>query len=268
MCRLRYDKIQAARDLFYMHTLLEAEATMKLGQPKIFELFKVPRNRRAVIASEIVMFMQQFCGANVIPYYSSEIFLRAGFTQVAAMAVSLGFGVLNWIFAVPAIYIIDTFGRRKLLLSTLPLMALFLLFSGFSFWIPLETQHSAHIGCIALGIYLYGIVYAPGMGPVPFTYSAEAYPLYVRTYGMALATATTWFFNFVLAISWPSMVHAFTHQGAFSFYAGWNVVGFVLVLFFVPETKGKTLEELDQVFSMSVVNVEQCDTEERDEITE
>ncbi|KZZ86643.1 MFS sugar transporter [Ascosphaera apis ARSEF 7405] len=253
LCKLRHDKIQAARDLFYMYTLLEAETKMKLGQPKIVELFTVPRNRRALVASEIVMFMQQFCGVNVIPYYSSEIFLRAKFSEIASLAASFGFGVINWLFAIPAIYTIDTFGRRKLLLFSLPLMSLFLFFAGFSFWIPTDTDahHSAHIGCIALGVYLYGVVYSPGAGPVPFTYSAEAYPLYVRAYGMSLATATTWFFNFVLAITWPSMVTAFTEQGAFSFYASWNVVGFFLVLMFVPETKGKTLEELDEVFSMS-----------------
>jgi MFS family permease len=59
MCRLRYTKLQAARDVYYIHTLLEAETTMKLGQNKIVELIRVPRNRRAAIASEIVMFMQQ-----------------------------------------------------------------------------------------------------------------------------------------------------------------------------------------------------------------
>lgn len=59
MCRLRYTKLQAARDVYYIHTLLEAETSMKLGQNKIVELIRVPRNRRAAIASEIVMFMQQ-----------------------------------------------------------------------------------------------------------------------------------------------------------------------------------------------------------------
>lgn len=67
---------------------------------------------------------------------------------------------------------------------------------------------------------------------------------------MALATATTWFFNFTLAITWPSLLRAFTPQGAFSWYAAWNFVGFFLILLFMPETKGKTLEELDQVFSV------------------
>lgn len=127
-------------------------------------------------------------------------------------------------------------------------MSLFLFFTGFSFYIP--ESNPAHLGCIALGIYLFGIVYSPGEGPVPFTYSAEAYPLYVRPLGMSLATATTWFFNFVLAVTYPSLEKAFSPTGAFCWYAAWNVVGFVLVLLFLPETKGKTLEELDQVFSV------------------
>lgn len=127
-------------------------------------------------------------------------------------------------------------------------MALFMFFTGFSFWIPADS--TAHIACIALGIYLFGMVYSPGEGPVPFTYSAEAYPLYIRPIGMSLATATTWFFNFILAVTWPSMLEAFKPQGGFGWYAGWNIVGFFLVLFFVPETKEKTLEELDSVFDV------------------
>lgn len=189
----------------------------------------------------------QFCGVNVIAYYSSQIFLDAQFSPISALSASLGFGVVNWLFAIPAIYTIDTFGRRNLLLVTFPLMSLFLFFTGFSFYIP---NKDTRVACVALGVYLFGIVYSPGEGPVPFTYSAEAYPLYVRSYGMSLATATTWFFNFVLAITWPSMQAAFTHQGGFAFYATWNLIGFVMVLLFMPETKGKTLEELDQVFSV------------------
>ncbi|EOD44728.1 putative mfs sugar protein [Neofusicoccum parvum UCRNP2] len=249
MCQLRYNKLQAARDLFYMAELLKAEEGMKIGQSKVKEIFTVPRNRRAMIASEIVMFMQQFCGVNVIAYYSSSIFRDSGFSAKSALAASLGFGIINFLFAIPAIYTIDTFGRRNLLLTTFPLMAIFLLFTGMCFFIP-ESSRKVRVGLIALGIYLFGIVYSPGEGPVPFTYSAEAYPLYVRAYGMSLATATTWFFNFVLSITWPSLQAAFTPQGAFGWYAAWNVVGFFLVLFFMPETKGKTLEELDQVFSV------------------
>ncbi len=61
---------------------------------------------------------QQFCGVNVIAYYSSEIFLQANVSEVGALAASLGWGVVNWLFAIPAFYTIDTFGRRNLLLCT------------------------------------------------------------------------------------------------------------------------------------------------------
>ncbi|KAI1373760.1 hypothetical protein F4677DRAFT_188462 [Hypoxylon crocopeplum] len=247
--QLRFEKVQAARDLFYMDTLLQVEKeTMNIGQSKIKEILTIRRNRNAMIASEIVMFMQQFCGVNAIAYYSTEIFIDSGFSTQSALVASLGFGIVNFLFALPAFYTIDTFGRRNLLLTTFPLMSIFLFFTGFSFWIPENT--TAHVACIALGIYLYGVVYSPGEGPVPFTYSAEAYPLYIRPIGMSLATATTWLFNSVISLTWPAMVQAWTAQGAFSWYATWNIAGFVLVLLFLPETKEKTLEELDAVFNV------------------
>lgn len=246
MVSIRFNKIQAARDQFYMNTLLEAEA-MVMGRKKVREMITIPRNRRALIASEIVMFMQQFCGINVIAYYSSAVFVDSGLSEISALSASLGFGIINFLFAIPAMYTIDTFGRRNLLLATFPLMSIFLFFTGFSFWIK---DHDAHIACIALGIYLFAMVYSPGEGPVPFTYSAEAYPLYIRSEGMSLATATTWFFNFILSITFPSLLAAWHPQGAFGWYAGWNIVGFFLVLLFVPETKEKTLEELDHIFEI------------------
>ncbi|KAK9477922.1 hypothetical protein V1514DRAFT_332341 [Lipomyces japonicus] len=248
LCRLRQSKLQAARDCFYMSVLLERENAMKRGHTLVLELFTVPRNRRAALASWIVMFMQQFCGVNVIAYYSSAIFRNSGLSEISALLASMGFGIINFLFAIPAVYTIDTFGRRNLLLTTFPLMSLCLLFSGFSFFIPGNTARTA---CVALGIYLFGMVYSPGEGPVPFTYSAEAFPLYIRDLGMSFATATCWFFNFVLALTWPSLEQAFTSTGAFGWYAAWNIVGFFLVLFFVPETKALTLEELDKVFSVS-----------------
>lgn len=166
----------------------------------------------------------------------------------------MGFGIINFLFAIPAIYTIDTFGRRNLLLTTFPMMGLSLLFTGFSFFIAPENPTSgARIACIALGIYIFGIVYSPGEGPVPFTYSAEAYPLYIRDIGMSFATATTWFFNFVLSMTWPPMERSFTPQGAFGYYAAWNVVGWWFVLLFVPETKALSLEELDQGISRTWV---------------
>lgn len=100
-------------------------------------------------------------------------------------------------------------------------------------------------------MYLFEVFYSPGEGPVPFTYSAEAFPVHVRQVGMSWATATTWCFNFILSFTWPHLLTAFKPQGAFGWYAAWRIIGWVLVLLFVPETKALTLEELDQVFSVS-----------------
>lgn len=100
------------------------------------------------------------------------MFRNAGFGLREALLVSLGCGITNWIFALPAVYTIDTFGRRNLLLTTFPLMSIFLFWTGFSFWIE-DTQ--TRTAMVATGIYLFMIVYSPGEGPVPFTYSAEAF---------------------------------------------------------------------------------------------
>lgn len=170
----------------------------------------------------------------MIAYYSTQIFVAADFSESNALLVSLGTGIVNWLFAIPAIYTIDTFGRRNLLLTTFPLMGLCLLFTGFSFLIPDET---ARLGCVATGIYLFMCVYSPGEGPVPFTYSAEAFPLHIRDVGMSFATATTWGFNFILSLTWPALQRAFTPTGAFGWYAAWNFMAWVYCYFLLPETK-------------------------------
>ncbi|KAI2642101.1 hypothetical protein GGS21DRAFT_290858 [Xylaria nigripes] len=260
--QLRYEKVQAARDLFYMDALIQVEReTMHIEQNKAKEIVSIRRNRNAALASEIVMFMQQFCGVNAIAYYSTQIFIESlasdpnnpsDSATKSSLGASLGFGAVNFLFAIPAFYTIDTFGRRKLLLVTFPLMSLFLFYTGFSFYIPPGTARLANV---ALGIYLFGVVYSPGEGPVPFTYSAEAYPLYIRSFGMSLATATTWFFNAVVSITWPALTQAWSNAGAFAWYAAWNIAGFLLVLFFLPETKEKTLEELDAVFDVPLRSI-------------
>jgi len=247
MVRLRRTRLQAARDLFYMNALLEIESDIQGNRNLLLDLFRIPRNRRAAQASGLVMFMQQFCGVNVIAYYSTTLFIEAGFTRTKAILVTMGTGLVNWLFAIPAMYTIDTYGRRNLLLVTFPCMAACLLLTGFGFWVEEGTKRT---GVVALGIYLFMVFYSPGEGPVPFTYSAEAFPLYIRDLGMSYATSVCWLFNFVLSISFPALLKAFKPQGAFGYYAAWCMIGWVVVLFTLPETKALTLEELDLVFSV------------------
>ncbi|OAQ70921.2 sugar porter (SP) family MFS transporter [Pochonia chlamydosporia 170] len=246
MLRLRHHPVQATRDMYYAYKLLEIERKERQGRNLFKEFFTVRRNRRAAQSAWFTMFMQQFCGVNVIAYYSTSIFQNAGYDRSQALLASMGGGLINWIFAIPAIYTIDTFGRRNLLLTTFPLMALCLLFTGFSFFIPGRAQ----LACVTTGLYLFMVVYSPGEGPVPFTYSAEAFPLHIRDIGMSSSTAITWGFNFIISFSWPALVEAYGNTGAFCWYAAWNLFGWVFCYFFLPETKNLTLEELDSVFSM------------------
>ncbi|OXV07360.1 hypothetical protein Egran_04877 [Elaphomyces granulatus] len=259
LLRLRNSPLQAARDLYYINALLVQEELLleEAGLVKaanmfvrFAELFTVPRIRRATIASGIVMLAQQMCGINIIAFYSSTIFAQAGASNITALLASFGFGLINFVFAWPAVWTIDTFGRRNLLIFTFPNMCWTLLAAGFSFWIPQSSN--AHLGMIAFFIYLFDMFYSPGEGPVPFTYSAEVFPLTHREVGMAWAVATNNFWASVLSLTFPYMLNAFTPQGAFGFYAALNLVALVLIFLFLPETKQRSLEELDYVFAVPV----------------
>jgi MFS family permease len=166
-----------------------------------------PRVRRATVAALTVMVAQQLCGINVIAFYSSTIFVDAGASQRTSLFASFGFGLINFIFAWPAIWTIDTYGRRSLLLFTFPNMAWSLLGVGLCSLIPSTSK--AHLGFMAFFIYIFGIFYSPGEGPVPFTYSAEVFPLSHREVGMGLAVATNLFWAAVLGITVLQMLNSF-----------------------------------------------------------
>jgi MFS family permease len=103
---------------------------------------------------------------------------------------------------------------------------------------------------VALFVYLFGAFYSPGEGPVPFTYSAEVFPLSHREVGMGFSVATCLGFAAVLGMTFPFLLQTLGTVGAFGLYAGFNVVAFVMIFFWVPETKQRTLEELDYVFAV------------------
>ncbi|KAJ4983726.1 arabinose-proton symporter [Stagonosporopsis vannaccii] len=252
LIRLRNTRLQAARDLYYIHAQLRAEAGMRTVKSnyitRFTQLFTVPRLRRATVASGTVMIAQQMCGINIIAFYSSTIFEQAGANNTESLLASMGFGLVNFVFAWPAIWTIDTFGRRTLLLFTFPQMAWTLLAAGLCYLIPESSK--AHIGLVALFVYLFGAWYSPGEGPVPFTYSAEVFPLSHREVGMSWAVATCLFWAAVLSITFPRMLAALTPTGAFGLYAGFNLIALAMIFLFVPETKQRTLEELDYIFAI------------------
>ena len=251
--RLRNSPLQAARDMYYAHCQLEEEIKIMGGTSylrRFYELFTIPRVKRATLASWVVMIAQQMCGINIIAFYSSTIFSQAGYSVIRSLWASWGFGLVNFVFAFPAVYTIDTFGRRNLLLFTFPNMAWTLLTAGFCFYIP--EDNSARVPLIAFFVFLFGAFYSPGEGPVPFAYSAEVFPLTHREMGMSWAVATNFFWASILGLTFPRMLNALGSVGSFGFYAGLNVVAFFMIFFLMPETKQRTLEELDSVFAVPV----------------
>lgn len=106
--RLRNSELQAARDLYYVHRQLQEERGVASGASYISrftELFTIPRIRRATLASFVVMIAQQMCGINIIAFYSSTIFVNAGYSTRSALLASFGFGLVNWVFAFPAVWV-------------------------------------------------------------------------------------------------------------------------------------------------------------------
>ncbi|KAK7942452.1 uncharacterized protein PG986_011565 [Apiospora aurea] len=252
LCRLRNTELQAAREVYAAYALARTSSNEPTSKPSIsrqfMELYSIPRIRRATLASFSAMISQQLCGINIISFYSSSIFLDAGFSMFGALLASVLFGLVNFLGAFPAIWSMDTLGRRSLLLLTLPIMALTMFCAGMTFSIPADNL--AHFGLLAVLIYVFCALYSPGMGPVPNSYSAEVFPLSHRELGMALAVATTNFWAAVLSLTFPRLETALGTQGAFILYAFLNLVAFVLVFLFVPETRQRGLDELDEVFSV------------------
>lgn len=121
LLRLRNTPLQAARDLYFIHAQLEAEEILVAESgvaangnmfTRFVELFTIPRVRRATWASGIVMIGQQMCGINIIAFYSGTVFSNAGASYTESLWASWGFGLINFLFAWPAVWTIDTFGRR------------------------------------------------------------------------------------------------------------------------------------------------------------
>ncbi|KAK8165392.1 hypothetical protein IWX90DRAFT_484980 [Phyllosticta citrichinensis] len=278
--RLRNVEVQAARDFYYMHVQIEMEARVmaergaplenphyrertpvgrdlhKAGQyvRRFVQLFTIDRVRQATLAAHTVMIAQQMCGINIMAFYGASIFFTPesstdykSHDARTALLVSWGFGLVNFVFALPAVHRIDTLGRRTLLLVTFPGMALTLLGAAFCFKIP---DDQSQLGAVTLFIFLFAAFYSPGEGPVPFTYCAEAFPLSHREVGMSFAVATNLFWAGILALVYPKMSSALTPTGALGLFAGLNVVAFVMIFLWVPETKQRTLEELNAIFEV------------------
>ncbi|KAI1768649.1 hypothetical protein GGR53DRAFT_531862 [Hypoxylon sp. FL1150] len=215
------------------------------------QLFKERRLRNALISSSIVALAQQLCGINVFAFYSGNLFIGAlegdEKGRLKSMGYSLGFGAINFFFGLPAIRTIDTLGRRKWLVLTLPVMCIFMVAASLS---TLIGDKDTRVGIIALFVFLFTAAYSPGMGPIPFTLASESFPLSHREAGCAFAIAINLLFAGLIQMFFPSINAGLGDGGSLGLFAGLDFLAFVLVFLLVEETKRRSLEDLDLIFAV------------------
>ena len=138
----------------------------------------------------------------------------------------MGFGITNFVFALPAFLLIDVVGRRTLLLSTFPFLAISHMIMALASLGSDKMRPSVFLA----GYYIFAIFYSPGEGPVPFVYASESMPLSIRDEGMGIVTSVNWLFNWLVAFTAPFLFKHLGRGGTFGLYAGLCVCLWVLIL--------------------------------------
>ncbi len=209
------------------------------------EIFS-PWLRTALFIGIGIMFVQQFVGINTVIYYSPIIFQNAGFEgHVASIAASVSVGVVNVIFTIVSMMIIDRLGRRKLYLWGLTGIVISLLALAASFAFQ-DTLGDSLKWFTVTFVLIYIIFFAISLGPLGWLIISEIYPLKVRGVGMSIGALSNWLFNAIVTFTFLSLVSWLSPAGAFVLYAIIGVLGIIWGYYFIPETKGITLEEIEE----------------------
>lgn len=222
---------------------------------KLKALFSVGSNRRALVISCLLQGLQQACGFNSLMYYSATIFSLVGFKNPTATAMVIA--GTNMAFTALAFTLIDRIGRRRILLWSIPGMAVGLLLCALAFrhlpilmpFISPEPSSSPWTPLLILFMMAYVSAYALGIGAIPWIVQSEFFPMRVRGLGTGMATATNWVLNFIVGVTFLPAVEWMWGgaQGLFIVYAVVCGVGWVAVNRIYPETRGLRMEEIEVV---------------------
>jgi SP family arabinose:H+ symporter-like MFS transporter len=220
--------------------LNEIKETIKAEKGTLKELFAT-KLRRALIIGLVLALFSQITGINAIIYYAPEIFKNIGFGTDSALQQTVIIGFVNTIFTFVAIYFIDRMGRRTLLLWGLSGMIICLLGTGLVFYIGESS------GLWTL-IFILGFIasFASSLGPIPWVIMSEIFPTKIRGLAMSFATMTLWLG--VVAITQFTPILLDNLGGAYTFWIFMANAIFLLIFVYkrVPETKGRTLEEIEK----------------------
>ncbi|KAI4933414.1 uncharacterized protein J4E92_003080 [Alternaria infectoria] len=240
---------EAREEFFVMKVSTEMEeAEVAAGRTNRFpwmDFFTKPRARRAIIYANIMIFLGQFTGINAIMYYMSVLMHQVGFDTVTANYMSLVGGGSLLLGTIPAIFLMETCGRRFWAIAMLPGFLVGLVLVGISYHMD---SLSATLGTYFTGLILYELFFG-SYAALTWVIPSEVYPTYLRSYGMTTSTGWLFLSSFIVTYNFTGMQNTFTKTGlALGFYGGIAVLGWFYQIFFMPETKDLTLEEIDQLF--------------------
>lgn len=226
----------------YLRMRQEGADSRQGRQATLGELFQSKYSRVLLLGLVIAVF-QQWCGTNVIFNYAQEIFVGAGF-DVDGMFINIVItGIANVVFTFVALYTIEKWGRRTLMLIGAGGLGLIYLILGTCYFVGMTGFAMVALVVAAISVY------AMTLGPVTWTLLAEIFPHRVRGIAMATCTFALWVGCCTLTFSFPSMNAVLGSSGTFWIYSAICVCAFTYLLRNCPETKGKSLEELEQLFT-------------------
>ena len=194
-----------------------------------------------LIIGVVLAVFQQWCGINVIFNYAEEIFTAAGFSVTDMLFNVVITGAVNLVFTLIAMRLVDNWGRRKLMLLGASGLAVIYIFLGASYFFEWK-------GLIVLILVMTAIAaYAMTLAPITWVVLSEIFPNRLRGAAMAVATTALWIACFILTYTFPILNNLLDASGTFWLYAFICLAGFLFILKKLPETKGKTLEEIEKM---------------------
>ncbi|MEN6311984.1 MAG: sugar porter family MFS transporter, partial [Acidobacteriota bacterium] len=218
----------------------DIKETMALEKGSFRELFQ-PGFRRPILLAVVLAVFQQITGINAILYYAPRIFESAGFARMSAIGQSTVVGFTNMLFTIVAIVLADRIGRRPLLLVATGGMGVSLVLLGAAFKFQFLPPSA-----LLFVILLYIAFFASAMGPLVWVVMAEIFPIRMRGAAMGFATLILWFADFAVTLTFPVISDRLNVSAAFWIYAVMCALDLVFMIFYLPETKGRTLEEIER----------------------
>ncbi|SMG38347.1 sugar porter family MFS transporter [Paenibacillus aquistagni] len=223
--------------------VLDIKESFKEKQGSLRDLFK-PGLRLALIVGVMLAVLQQVTGINAVMYYAPEIFKQAGAGTNGALVQTIMVGFINFIFTILALWLIDRVGRKALLLIGSSLMAVCLLVIGFAF----QTGHTSGL-LILISILVYVAAFAISLGPVVWVIMSEIFPNHIRGKATAIASMMLWLADYVVSQSFPPLLSSAGPAITFWIFGVLALFTFLFTWRVVPETKGKSLEQIEEIWS-------------------